>query len=400
LVIVLAHGSSVAGAEEPRATEAAARARTVIRTLRKGLCRARTDAPAVLREALRDTCSPEAEAGARSTAPTREASVPSGVTLRDGSIVDRSRINRPGSIAVDLVAYVSSGLVVGGLLCYPDDGVPHSAVIHIHGGTGGLFHADNVGMIKTCFDWAKLHGRTAFAPSLRGLDGGEGQPELCRGEALDVASAARMLRSLPVADPDRLGIVGGSIGACVALKAAPLIPDLRAVVAFVPPTDWKGFVDFHRSSAYAPGVETLCDGSTRVWDIGGPEMADTFDALICGHPFCDAADYESRSPIPGVASQMAPTLIVSAGADNIVPLDQQVLWSVLRQDLGNTVDLYTVGPCDPPGTPAPTLDAHIHVPGAFHLLSPNSISSGLLFLMRELDAPHPFGGNRSTPDHE
>jgi hypothetical protein len=252
-------------------------------------------------------------------------------------------------------------------------------------------------MISTCIDWARLHGRTAFAPSLRGQDGGEGLPELCLGEAVDVASAALMLRSLRVTDPSRLAVVGGSVGGCVALKAGSLIPGLKAVVAFVPPTDWKRFVDFHRSRDYAHAVETLCDGSTRAWDVGGPELADTFDRLICGHPLCSPSDYDARSPIPNLLGQTAPTLIVSAGADNIVPLDQQMLWSLLRQELGNPVDMYVVDPCDPPGTPAPTRDAHVHVPGSFHLLSPNSISSGLLFLMHELDAPDPRGGNGPLP---
>jgi hypothetical protein len=83
--------------------------------------------------------------------------------------------------------------------------------------------------------------------------------------------------------------------------------------------------------------------------------------------------------------QNAPTLIVSAELDNVVPLDQQLLWSLFRQGTGHPVSVVSVDPCDPPGTPPLTTDVHVLARRSFHLLSGGPISSGMLFLMAHLD---------------
>jgi len=305
----------------------------------------------------------------------------------DGTLIGRTRLVANAGVALDLIAYASDDLVVGGLLCYPDDGLPHSTVLHIPGGLGGVFVGNGGGdLVQTCIDWANLHGRTAFAPSLRGNDGGEGTPELCLGEADDVVAAATMLRTLEVVDPDRVGIVGGSIGACVTLRAAPRIPNLAAVVAFVPPLSLKDLVTYHRT-AWQPGTETLCDGTQQAWTIGGPAFADGLDAVICGHAQCSDADYLARSPLSYVNVQAAPTLVIAAELDNVVPAAQEILWSLFRQQTGHPVSVFVVNECDAPGTPPAVDDVLIFSRGSFHLLAPNPISSGMLFLMSHLDAP-------------
>jgi dipeptidyl aminopeptidase/acylaminoacyl peptidase len=126
----------------------------------------------------------------------------------DGTLIGRARIAENSAVALDVISYVSDGLVVGGLLCHPNDGQRHSTVIHVPGGVGGVFSAAAGDLVETCINWATRHGRTAFAPSLRGQDGGEGHTELCLGEADDVVAAAIMLRALDVVDPDRIGLVG------------------------------------------------------------------------------------------------------------------------------------------------------------------------------------------------
>lgn len=308
------------------------------------------------------------------------------VAASDGTLLARQRLGTVGGVSLDLVAYASAGLAVGGVACYVDDGAKRPGVVHVHGGLSGLFDPSDGGTIQACVDWAGLHGRTAFVPSLRGLDGSEGKIEICLGEAGDVAAAAAYLRSMPATDASRIALVGGSVGGCVVLKAAPLVPNLRAVVAYVPPTDWKSLVQYHRM-AWKPATETRCDGSTYAWNIGGPALADVFDGFICGHPGCTDSDYAVRSPIPGVLTQSAPTLIESAESDNVVPLAQEVLWSILRQSLGKPVDVFSVSACDPPGNPPNHMDVHIFVPGGFHLLAPGPISSGLLFVINQLDRP-------------
>jgi dipeptidyl aminopeptidase/acylaminoacyl peptidase len=193
-----------------------------------------------------------------------------------------------------------------------------------------------------------------------------------------------MLRTLDVVDGSRMGLVGGSIGGCVALRAAPYIPNLAAVVAFVPPTSWKDLIAYHRNR-WQPAVELACNGEPREWAIGGPQLADALESVICGHAACSDAEFLARSPLPLIQVQTAPTLIVSAELDNVVPLDQQLLWSLFRQGTGHPVSVVSVDPCDPPGTPPLTTDVHVLARRSFHLLSSGPISSGMLFLMAHLD---------------
>jgi len=310
----------------------------------------------------------------------------------DGTLIDRQRLLTIGPVALDLVAYLSSGLIVGGLLCYPDDGEPHTTVLHLHGGLGGIFiDPDGGDIVGTCYSWAADHGRTSFVPSFRGQDGGQGEPELCLGEADDVVAAALLVRSLEVTDPDRVALVGGSMGGCVALRAGARIPDLRAVVAIAPPTDWKAMTEYHRND-FVPAVETRCDGSTLDWDTGGPEFADTLDDLICGHPVCSEAEYNARSPFAEIADVTNPTLVLVPGADNLVPVEQQVLWAALRNLYTGEVAVDVRDRCDPPAAPPLVQDALLFVPGGYHLLESGNVVSGLVWLTGLLDAADPPAG--------
>jgi hypothetical protein len=152
--------------------------------------------------------------------------------------------------------------------------------------------------------------------------------------------------------------------------------------------DWKGLVQYHRTQ-WQPAVETRCDGTTYDWNVGGTALADVFDNMICGHPGCADAEYLARSPLNDVLTQSAPTLIASASLDNVVPFDQELLWSLLRQRAGHEVSVDFVDRCAPPHTPFSRMDVLLYVPRAYHLLSDSAISSGLLFLMQELDLPAP-----------
>jgi hypothetical protein len=306
----------------------------------------------------------------------------------DGTLLQRARLIGDGTSAIDLVIYVSDSLIVPGIVCYPDDGQRHSAIIHVHGGTGGIFVNPDGNMLQTCWEWAAIHQRTAFVPSLRGQDNGEGQLELCGGEANDVVAGATMLRTLEMTDTARVAMVGGSVGGCIVLRAGPRIPNLRAVVSFVPPTSWKQMVQYHATS-FVPDTETTCSGETINWNVGGAPMVAVVDQVICGKIGCSDADYDARSPLPLAAEQTAPTLIISAERDNLVPLDQQVVYSLVRQSLGHPLAVRIVNPCDASALPPLGDDVHVLVRNGYHTLGVGPIASGMMFMLAKLDAVQP-----------
>jgi len=325
--------------------------------------------------------------GLQATLTSTQSFATTAVTDSDGLLVERVRVLTIGDFALDIVTYLSSGLIVGGLFCYVDDGQPRSTVLHLHGGLGGIFlNPDGGDIVSSCYQWAASHDRNAFVPSFRGQDGGQGSPELCLGEADDVAAAAVLLRGLDIVDPERLALVGGSMGGCVALRAGTRIPNLRAVVAIAPPIDWQALTTFHRE-AYRDETETRCDGSTVEWDLGGPDMAETMDLMICGHAYCDAADYQARSPLLDLNHSTNPTLVIIPGADNFVPAEQQLLWPALRHMGGADVDVAIRDRCSSPEAPSLlTQDGLIYVPDAYHMMEDGPIISGLIYLTELLDA--------------
>jgi hypothetical protein len=153
----------------------------------------------------------------------------------------------------------------------------------------------------------------------------------------------------------------------------------------VPPTSWKHLVQYH-DTAWAPATHPSCSGEPVTWDVGGPPVAEVIDLVICGHRGCTDDEYNARSPLPLAAVQQAPTLVVSAANDNLVPIDQQVLWSVLRQSARHPLWVGVTSLCDPPASPPLVLDALLVVRDAFHPLAIGPISSGMLFLLGHLDA--------------
>ncbi len=343
---------------------------------------------AALRRSMANHCSEservrgQAESRGLTFEPLPEGTPPP--SIPDGTILGSQQLMAASGVVVDLIAYSSSNLVVAGVLCYRDDGMRRSAVLHQHGGYGGIFINADGNMLETCLNWALLHNRTAFAPSYRGQDGGEGQLEICLGEADDVAAAAILLRSLPFVVPERLALIGGSVGGCVTMQAAAKIPLLRAVVALVPPIDWKALVNYHRLG-FVQASETNCDGSTTVWDQGGEEIADFIDIVMCGQIGCPDAAYDIRSPLTHVTRQSAPTMIVVAGSDNLVPTVQQMLWSIQRQNAGNFVQVVSASKCDPPLIPQLVPDLLLFVDDGYHGLAAGPVGSGFLFLMNALD---------------
>ena len=128
------------------------------------------------------------------------------------------------------------------------------------------------------------------------------------------------------------------------------------------------------------------------WNEGGPAFADTLDNMICGHIGCSTEEYNVRSPIPLVYQSTNPTLIVSASSDNLVPVFQQVLWSILRNGATGALAVDVRDRCSAAAAPALVQDALIFVPGAYHLMENGPVVSGLLWVLQHLDAPLPPRG--------
>ncbi|MFO1431656.1 MAG: prolyl oligopeptidase family serine peptidase [Candidatus Competibacteraceae bacterium] len=145
----------------------------------------------------------------------------------------------------NLIRYKSS---VGDLTAYitpdPGDGAKHPAIIWITGGDcnsiNELWGERPRSNDQTAAAYRKAGIVTMF-PSLRGGNDNPGRREGFFGEVDDVVAAAGYVAALPYVDTDRIYLGGHSTGGTLAMLVAETSTRFRAVFAFGPASDVRGY---------------------------------------------------------------------------------------------------------------------------------------------------------------
>jgi len=132
------------------------------------------------------------------------------------------------------VTFESNGLLLEGVVHSPDVAKPTPAIVvcHPHPLYGGTMSSSVV--VAVC-EQLKSKGITALRFNFRGVGNSQGRYDGGEGEVDDALAAVSFLTTLPNVDPTRIGIVGYSFGAYVALRAAVEDQRISAVAAISPP---------------------------------------------------------------------------------------------------------------------------------------------------------------------
>jgi alpha-beta hydrolase superfamily lysophospholipase len=118
----------------------------------------------------------------------------------------------------------SDDLLLAGWFAPPDEG--GAVVILVHG------LGSNRGELLEEAELLVAHGYGALLIDLRNHGSSQGElTTLGYDEVKDVEAAYQYLVNRTEVDADRIGLLGNSLGAIVAIRAAARIPDIRAVVA-------------------------------------------------------------------------------------------------------------------------------------------------------------------------
>ncbi|MBI3257910.1 MAG: S9 family peptidase [Ignavibacteriae bacterium] len=156
------------------------------------------------------------------------------------SIAKRSMSNddyiQYSSVQMYAITYMSNGLKIKGFLALP---ATHEAklpcLVFNRGGTGERGALTSL----SAFAYAGLYaswGYVVVASNYRGTAGSEGVEEWGGADVDDAMNALELLRGLPYADTERIGIIAGSRGGMMALQMLTKTDIFKAAVTVGAPT--------------------------------------------------------------------------------------------------------------------------------------------------------------------
>ena len=234
------------------------------------------------------------------------------IVRRDGESLEWTQLTRLNPQTAELAVSESEsvrwqstdGMEIQGLLTLPvgtSGEAPHPLMVTAHGGpTGSATPHYNIGGLDYQLG---ARGIAIFSPNFRGSTGfGQEFAEANIGDMggldwQDVNSGIDYLVERGVADPERIGIGGGSYGGYMAAWAVTQSTRFKAAVSRAGIYDWRAF----HGKTYLNGWEVVHYGGTEPWDV--------------------LSVWERFSPINHVRNVETPTLIVHGELDLTCPVE-------------------------------------------------------------------------------
>lgn len=219
-------------------------------------------------------------------------------------------------------------LRLSGVLTLPDGPGPHPVVVLAHGYIDPAVYRSGQGMTRER-QWLGARGWASLHVDYRGHAGSDPDPtmglDVRLGYAADVISAVGALRdSDVVVDPDRVVLMGRSMGGGVVQKVAEIAPDVAAAVAA-----WAAV-----SSLEAENVE-------QFMPEGDPRRRMVLDAV--GSPEDEPEFWEGVSARAWFDRVAAPVLLVHGRNDDVCPPRWARETYAAMQDAGVDVTLEWFG---------------------------------------------------------
>lgn len=194
------------------------------------------------------------------------------------------------------------GLEIEGLLATPADGAPHPLIVLVHGGPVWSYQD---GWPRGSVPLLVSRGFAVFQPNPRGSTGrGRKFAEMVVGDmggedALDVLAGIDALVARGIADPDRVGVTGGSYGGFMSCWLPTRDSRFKASVAISPVTDWHS-QHFNSNIGH--------------WDAD----------FLRDRPENAGGEYHARSPVYFADRVTTPTLLTAGIRDKCTPPGQAV----------------------------------------------------------------------------
>lgn len=240
------------------------------------------------------------------------------------------------------VSFISGGLRLSGTIGAPDGlraGEKRPAFIVLHG-FGSTQNAANV--VTPCGMLNRL-GYVTMRFDMRGCGDSEGERGrlICPEQVYDTCSALTLLQSVPYVETSRVGVIGSSFGAAVAVSAAAQDDRFGACISA---SGWgNGALKFERQhsapGAFAKFKKMLKDGAEYRERTGKSMMVSRYDIVpipekLRGHviersiiemPVETAQsmnDFRSEDVIDKISPR--PLLLLHSAVDSVTPTEQTI----------------------------------------------------------------------------
>lgn len=216
-----------------------------------------------------------------------------------------------GSGVIDEVAWTApDGTELQGLLVVPDGSGPHALVVMIHGGPTWAYTNR---WPRPLAQVLVARGFALFLPNPRGSSGrGRAFAEMVVGDmggadAGDILAGIDAMVERGVADPERVGISGGSYGGFMACWLPTIDARFSAAVAVSPVSDWY-------SQHFGSNLGR--------WDV----------EFLQSEPTTPGGPYRDRSPVMFADRVRTPTLLTAGLTDKVTPPGQAIeFYRALRE---------------------------------------------------------------------
>lgn len=223
------------------------------------------------------------------------------------------------------IAFENEGQQLIGVLHLPESAANVPGVVMCHGFTGQRAEAHFL-FTKAARAFAKA-GMAVLRFDFRGSGDSEGLFEemTINGEVSDAIQAVNVLASRAEVDSSRIGIVGLSLGGCVAACATARSQSIHATVLWAPVHDPKALGD--RRSA---------PDNTYPWEFtGGFKIGEAF-----------IRELPDIDPVRELATAAGPVLILHGSADQTLPVDGSMAYVTAIEAAGGRVERHVIDGAD------------------------------------------------------
>jgi pimeloyl-ACP methyl ester carboxylesterase len=240
------------------------------------------------------------------------------------------------------ISFKSDNYTLAGLVSVPDGLAPHErrpAFIVLHG-FGSNMNAGNV--LKPCAMFAELgYATLRFDMPGCGASDGEKGRLICLEQVAAVRSAVTFLANHPRIDPARIGVIGSSFGAAVAVYAGGVEKRLAAVISA---SGWghgeRKFRGQHPTpEAWSKFTAMLAEGKRHRARTGQSLMVPRYDIVpipqhLRGHVVEGSVemfpaetaqsmyDFRAEDVVADIAPR--PLLLLHSATDSVTPTEQSI----------------------------------------------------------------------------